>query len=282
MHMEVIDLEPEQPDLMEQRQLVALLVEDLLTTDVSVLYPEPPLPKSSAPAQPAVFANTPDGTRATGAVKTSLEEAKRLVKPLVLERIDVGSASNLAHAQLVRELNGSDLLLVFPDKVRMALKTPMGEMTTVLDGKTGFRQAGGRVMDLSAGDVEDASEELARDLAWIVVRGGTGVEAVAAGQEEIGGVAYRILALSAGGVETRLWIAPDGLVFKQAYQGKHPMQRTPGKTEVLYSDYREIEGLHLPHVQVMRFEGQEIMRTILESVEVNPEVDSGAFAKPAA
>jgi pilus assembly protein CpaF len=104
--MEVIDLEPEQPDLMEQRQLVALLVEDLLTTDVSVLYPEPPLPKSAAPAQPAQFANVSDGTRTTGAVKTSLEEAKRLVKPLVLERIDVGSASNLAHAQLVRELNG--------------------------------------------------------------------------------------------------------------------------------------------------------------------------------
>jgi hypothetical protein len=32
----------------------------------------------------------------------------------------------------------------------------------------------------------------------------------------------------------------------------------------------------------MRFEGQEIMRTVLESVEVNPEVDSGAFAKPPA
>jgi len=177
---------------------------------------------------------------------------------------------------------GSDLLVVFPDKVRMALKTPMGEMTTVLDGASGFRQAGGRVLDLSAEDVKDASEELARDLARIVVSGGSGVEAVAAGQEEIGGVAYRILALSLGGVETRMWVGPDGLVLKQVYQGKHPMQRTPGKTEVLYSDYREIEGLHLPHVQVMRFEGQEIMRTVLESVEVNPEVDSGAFAKPAA
>jgi predicted Zn-dependent peptidase len=233
----------------------------------------------------------PDTTPAVVKTAASLEAGARLMAEMSLA---VGGAQASSIRSLERKGNtvlsmggqsmslGSDLLLVFPDKVRMALKTPVGEMTTVLDGKTGFRQAGGRVMDLSAGDVEDASEELARDLAHIVVLGGSGVEAVAAGQEEIDGVPYRILALSVDGVETRMWIAPDGLVFKQAYQGKHPMQRTPGKTEVLYSDYREVEGLHVPHVQVMRFEGQEIMRTVLESVEVNPEVDSGAFAKPPA
>ena len=96
----VIDALDEDPDgapsLSEQRRLVALSVEFVLNQE-----PEEPALPVAAPV-PARGSGRP----ASGvSSKASLEEAKRKVKPLVLERIDVGAASSLDYGALVRELS---------------------------------------------------------------------------------------------------------------------------------------------------------------------------------
>lgn len=94
--MEVLDLEPDAPDLLEQRSLVATLVNDLVTTAngaaVAEAHAAPPQ------AEPRAASRTPG--------QLSVSDAKLRVKPILLERIDVASASNLEAEVLMGELDG--------------------------------------------------------------------------------------------------------------------------------------------------------------------------------
>ncbi|NBC33825.1 MAG: CpaF family protein [Alphaproteobacteria bacterium] len=91
--IDILDEEQEPPSLSDQRRLVALSVDHVLSGEAN---------GAAAGRDDQSALERPRGSGAGG--KPSLEEAKRRVKPLVLERIDVGAASNLDHASLVREL----------------------------------------------------------------------------------------------------------------------------------------------------------------------------------
>jgi pilus assembly protein CpaF len=95
--IDLLDTEEDPPSLSDQRRLLSLLVDYLLSAD----------PDESAAAEPQA---QPEGfverSAARSAQKPSLEDAIRKIKPLVLERIDVGAASSLDHGSLVRELSG--------------------------------------------------------------------------------------------------------------------------------------------------------------------------------
>ena len=94
--MEVLDLEPDAPDLLEQRSLVATLVNDLVTTSNGGALQE----ASAARAQAE-----PRSTATQTAGQLSVTDAKLKVKPILLERIDVASASNLEPETLIGELD---------------------------------------------------------------------------------------------------------------------------------------------------------------------------------
>ncbi len=66
-------------------------------------------------------------------------------------------------------------------------------------------------------------------------------------------------------------MADDGTVLRQTYQGKHPMQQTPGMIEVLFSEYSDVSGHLIAHKQVMTFEGQPLATVTVNSIELNPE-----------
>ena len=95
--MEVLDLEPDAPDLLEQRSLVATLANDLVVQNTNAGVPE------TADARPAE-AQRAQASQTPG--RMSLTDAKLKIKPILLERIDVASASNLEPETLVGELDG--------------------------------------------------------------------------------------------------------------------------------------------------------------------------------
>ena len=94
--IDVLDDDGDPPGLMEQRRLVAMLIDFITTAEIAPVdlpAPEPPPERTQS-------------TRTTSSSRVSLDDAKRRVKPLVLERIDVGAASSLDYGALVRELSG--------------------------------------------------------------------------------------------------------------------------------------------------------------------------------
>jgi len=175
----------------------------------------------------------------------------------------------------------AEMLLVFPDRMRMALKTPVGEMAIVFDGDAGFRVMAGQVFDLQPVMVAEAREELPREIVYLTKHlGDPDLDPVAAGEEEIDGVPCKIVAVTLGDTESRLWVDAQGRVLKQAYMGKHPTQRTPGYIEVYYSDYRNVGGSQFPFGQVLKFDEKDAQKIDYDSVRINPEVDPSLFEKP--
>ena len=175
----------------------------------------------------------------------------------------------------------AEMLLVFPDSMRMVLKTPVGDMAIVFAGDSGFRMMAGQVFDLQPVMVAEAREELPREIAYLTKHlGDPDLDAVAAGEEEVDGVPCKIVAVTLGGTESRLWIDAQGRVLKQAYMGKHPTRRTPGYIELYYSDYRDVGGSQFPFGQVLKVDETDVQEIAYDSVRMNPEVDPSLFERP--
>ena len=172
--------------------------------------------------------------------------------------------------------------MVFPDKIRQVMSLPMGEQTFVINGDDSYVKMGDKVQPLPAGLAEEQQKEQGRNLFYLLrYNDDPALELVADKEEAVDGVNCRILATTFKGVESRMWVAPDGKVLKQTYQGKNPLTRTPGTVETLYSDYRAEGSVQIAHKQSRRMDGEEIMTVKVEKFETNPQLDPGLFKKPA-
>lgn len=172
--------------------------------------------------------------------------------------------------------------LVFPDKTRQVITSPMGEQTIVLNGADSFMVAGGKSQPLPAEAAQEVRKEQARTLPYLLkFSNDPQLETIAAGQEELDGVQCGILAVTFNGVESHFWVGPDGRILKQSYQGVHPLTRTPGIVENTFSDFRPEGALLIPHKQTRSVDGAKVMELVFESFEANPSVDPAAFQKPA-
>lgn len=175
------------------------------------------------------------------------------------------------------------VLVVFPDAIRQEIQTPMGNQVVVINGDEGFMTMGGQVRPLPAPAVQEQQKQLARDLRFIVrYADDPDTEAVAGGEDEVGGTPCTTLAVTLHGTSSQLCVAEDGTVLKQTFQGKNPMTQVPGQVEVTFSDYKEMDGRMVPQKSVVSFDGQKFSELTLKSFEVNPVVDMALFAKPAA
>jgi predicted Zn-dependent peptidase len=176
---------------------------------------------------------------------------------------------------------GLDLLVSFPDRMRMKLQTPMGEQLVVVDGETGFAGMGGQFQDLPGPAVEDQKENLYRDPYFLAKhRDDPDLETVAAGTDDVDGVACDVVAVTFRGTSTRMCVADDGRVLKMTYQGDHPFNRAPGTIEATLGDFRDIDGRQVAHEEAQTFNGEPLMTLQWKSFRFNPEVDDSTFAKP--
>jgi zinc protease len=172
--------------------------------------------------------------------------------------------------------------LVFPDKVRQAVSTPMGDQIIVINGKDGFMKFGDKVQPLPSTMLEDQAKEQARNLVYLFrYSDDPTLEIVAAGKEKVDGADCEILSATFRGVESRMWINGEDKIVKQSYQGTNPMTRAPGMIESSLSDYRSEGGFLVPHKQVRRMDGEDIMTVTVESFELNAKIDPELFKKPA-
>jgi len=233
----------------------------------------------------------PDTTPKVAKTAAGLEAGKKTFARLVstLGGQDRDKVSALRTAGTIQiSMGGQSISLnqtvvyVFPDKMRIDQKTPMGEMATVVSGTEGFALRGGKSMPLPPEQIQERQKTMGRDLRFLVrYSDDPTLEAVAAGQEAVDGTQCDVIAVTFRGVESRVWVDPSGKVLKQAYQGTNPLTRSPGQAEAFFSDYRDHEGRQVPHKQVVRFDGQDVMTLTLDSFEVNPQVDAAQFEKPA-
>ncbi len=128
----VLDRDDISVDLLEQRQLIARLVEDLLTATSDTLGPMPEEtaesiggngPLSATDIQkmltPAPRSAAAERRAKSDATHGTITKAMNRVKPVLMERIDIETASALEADALVRELDG--VVAEIRDEIRLHL-----------------------------------------------------------------------------------------------------------------------------------------------------------------
>ncbi len=244
-------------------------------TEIDITIPPPP----SAEASLAVN----EETRAAGAA--------------ILARLRSATAAGGAEGlkafrivdQVVVSMQGQSMeleqefTLVLPDQIHVLLRMPMGEQVMVVSDGAGYQAMNGQQRDLPGDQVQRHVADLGRNLLYLARYGDpSAVEAVAGGSGEVDGVACDWVEVTLGPAASRLCVDAAGRALKQTYQSIHPFTGAPGNFEVFYSDYREVDGYLVPHVQATSIDGVEFATTTSQSLEINPEIDASLFVRPAA
>ena len=170
----------------------------------------------------------------------------------------------------------------YPDRLWVALTTPMGQQIMVADGETGFMTRGGQTVEASPEQVADQLAQLHRDPQFVVRFGPGEIEALAAGSAEVEGTPCDVVALSFRGAETRWCVDAKGRILKSSYRSEHPFTGAPGEFEVIYSDYREVNGRQVSFTATTSIDGSRLFQSTVKSFEFDPEVDPARFERPAA
>jgi len=224
----------------------------------------------------------PEVERTAESLATGAETLKRMAVKMIN-----GAGEQLRSAKsemsIVLKMGGQSMeagqvqSFVLPNMMRTSLKLPMGEQVMVINGDSGKMSMGSQSQPVPAAQISDAMESLNRDLLILASKSGE-AEAVSAGAGHVGDATCDVVSVSLGGTESRLCIDASGQVLKQSYQGKHPLQGSPGLVEVVFSNYAEFGGTYFPTTQSMLFEGEEVLTITVNSLEVNPDLDPAMFA----
>ncbi len=245
-------------------------------TTLDVAIPEPaaeggsskgPAPASSTPEGKALLAKVVEGLG--GKAKVDAVKAIRL-KATMLQKTPQGDMSMDA-----------DAVIAFPDRQRVVMRLPMGEITAVLSGTSGFMIAMGTPRDLPPPMKEAMIKDMKREM-LLVAQQSENPKYVftVGGSEKVGDVETQILDINADGSQARWYVNPQsGGVLRASYQAMEmtgPVQRV-----VDYSDWRTVDGISLPFKSRITTNGEVSGGAEATEVEFNPTVDPKLFEKPA-
>ncbi|HKZ33387.1 MAG TPA: pitrilysin family protein [Vicinamibacteria bacterium] len=174
----------------------------------------------------------------------------------------------------------AESLLVFPDKQRQQLRTPMGEMTNVVSPEASFVSMPMGTRDMPASQKENALKELRTNPIALAQRADDAAVSVrAAGSEKIGEVEARILELSVEGSDVRWFVdATNGRILRTTSHTMGPAG--PAEQTLDYSDWRMVDGVAFAFKRTIKRNGEDAGAIELSEVTINPDVDPKLFEKP--
>jgi predicted Zn-dependent peptidase/outer membrane lipoprotein-sorting protein len=175
-----------------------------------------------------------------------------------------------------------EALVSFPDKAKSTMRTPMGDITQLLNGDQVWMINPMGAAQPAPPQMRDAMiEEMWGNLVFLY--GQLNEEGLAIqhlGQEEIDGKAVEALLITPPGVSPfRLYLDAETLLpVKKA--GQTVTQQGPTEIETTLSDYRDVGGVKLPFKHTIVQNGQPGGESVTKSIEINPEIPPDAFAAP--
>lgn len=241
-------------------------------TPIDITIPEPGASKkeSAAPAAPPSAQSAADG------------------KALVLKvQQFVGGRDSIAAVRATRQTMSmkmktpagememeSEATVRYPDARKQVVKTPMGEMTTVITPDAAFMTGPMGLQDLPASQRDAARNESKIDFMTILSDVDKGSYAVV-GSEKIGSVDAQIVEITREGAKVKWWIDPaTGAVLRGARQTGR------GEQVLDFAEWKAFGGVRFPIAITMSVGGEKVGEMKVQSVEVNPPLDEKTFAKP--
>ncbi len=237
--------------------------------------------------EPAAAGGSAKGPAPTG----STAEGKALLAKVVeglggKARVDAVKAIRLKAAMVQKTPQGdmtigAEALVAFPDRLRRVMQLPMGEVTAVVNGSSGFMTAMGMPRDLPPPMKEEMVKGLKREILLVAQQAENPKYVFSAGgSEKVGEVETRILDINADGAAVRWYVDPQsGRVLRmssQVMEMSGPAQRVTD-----FSDWRTVDGITLPFKTSVTTNGEASGSGEALEVEFNPAVDPKLFEKPA-
>ncbi len=175
----------------------------------------------------------------------------------------------------------AESLLVFPDRQRQQMRTPMGEMTSVVSPEASFVSMPMGTREMPASQRESALKEMRTHPIALAQRASDPALRVRdAGTEKLGDVLARILELSLEGSDVRWHVDPaSGRILRTT--SRTMGQAGPIEQAFDYSDWRMVDGVAFAFKRTIKRDGEDAGAIELTDVKLNPEFDPKLFDKPA-
>ena len=183
-----------------------------------------------------------------------------------------------------------DLLIVFPDRIRLALSMPdysnpstMVQRVIVMLPGEAFMIAPRGALPMPAEARADQERQIQRKpLSILRTRNGVGFKAVAAGPGKAGEAAVEKVTVELAGARYTLGIDPSTGRIMSLSQKRRGPQGNFGEFVQTFSDFRAVDGLTLPFKVVATFDGQlwKDQSSTVEAIAVNGAIDPALFEKP--
>ena len=248
-------------------------------TDVDITIPPPPgdnSEKSGEATNPEPKPSNPEGKALAAKVVQALggEEKLQAVKATKSD-FSVTSIGGPGTTQI-------ESTVVFPDRMKVDLQTPQGNMSIVVTANLGFASAEGMgSQELPPSQKTETMAQLHRDLIYIAQHADDPAFSFsAAGREKSGDVEVAYVDVAGPDVSLRWLVNPQtGKVVGETY--KATGKSGPVDSETSFSDWKQVEGLNLPFHRDNKQGGQNSSTVQFTDIQLNPTVDPKIFEKPA-
>jgi hypothetical protein len=171
--------------------------------------------------------------------------------------------------------------VVYPDKYRLNLNTPMGTVVQAGSGKSVWMQQGDQTRDAPPPLVEEFPKQMTRALGVGLLKSALdeSAELAAAEPVEIEGRKLNVAIWKQGDNTTKLFFDPQTkLVVRMAYRGVG--MGGVADIEVAFADFRKVGNVVLPYSETIYQNGQKFADRVLSDRAVNAEIKPEIFVKP--
>ena len=242
--------------------------------EIEIEQPAPP------PAEPMPEANEADMAKAKEILAAAVEAHGGLEKLQAVKNMVVEARASANSPQGPMQIEGKSYY-VFPDKFRQDLKMAQGEMATVFDGASGFVITPIGVQPIPPQMAATFKDAVFRETLWLLPNlSQNDIPIQYAGTEDVAGKPASILLVpQPSGEMLKLFVSEDThYVVKLSY--RETAQGVAVTRETLMEDYRDVDGVKVPHHVVQNVEGQPFSDSRITNITLNAELDDTLFQEP--
>ena len=175
----------------------------------------------------------------------------------------------------------AEIKVVRPNKMIANMKTPMGDMSMVVDGNSAWMKTPGGSQDLPGSQRDEMLKQIYGDIHYILQNAENGEYAFQYLKDEtIDGKAMNVVLARHAPTKSNMQLFIDsktGLVMKKV--AKESGQKGPVTVEEVYSDYQIADGVQFPFKTVGTSDGKKVSELTVTSIKVNTGVKEEAFKK---
>jgi len=175
----------------------------------------------------------------------------------------------------------TDVRIVRPNKMAMAMKTPMGELQMIFDGTNAWMKGAMGTRDIGGAQRQELENQLVGDVYYLLQNlDKPEVTPQYWKDDTADGKTVNILLVRYKPTNylVRLFVDPaTGLVVKKVARGTGPSG--PTDVEEVYSDYRAADGVQFPFKSVSTVDGKRVSQALVNTVKVNSGIKDDVFKK---